>query len=109
RLEPSFPGLTILDTAVANQVKVRLDSAPSGQTQLTAVACCTIAQPPFDTLFGAVTVFNPVQIPVPVGTAPGAVSVNPNNLRAYVGLRTDSVAVVDINSGSPLTRIRVPR
>jgi len=108
RLEQNYPGLTILDTAVFNQVKVRLDSAPSGQTQVTAVTCCTTAQPPFDSLFGAAYVYNPVQIPVTVGTAPGDVSVNPVTQRAYVALGTDSVAVVDVNTGSLLTRIPVP-
>ena len=106
RVDPLiYPGLTILDTSVVNQVKVRLDSGSN--TQVTAVTCCTTAQPPFDTLFENASVTNPAQVSVSVGTSPGDVSVNPVTKRAYVGLFTDSIAVVDLNSDALLTRIHV--
>jgi hypothetical protein len=61
RLDSAFTGtLTIQDTSIANQARVRLDSTLFGQAVLEALACCGSGGSS-DTVVGSGVVFNPIE------------------------------------------------
>jgi len=75
------PHLTIIDTATANQVIVRLDSTPFGAEFVEAFAL----RGPGDTAFGFARVINPVIEQRTVGVQPWAIAANAQTHFVYVG------------------------
>lgn len=75
------PHVTIIDTSVANQVKVRLDSTPFGGENITAFAIGG----PGDTAYGSSQVVNPLVLRIAVGLQPWAIAANAQTHAVYVG------------------------
>lgn len=75
------PHVTIIDTSVANQVKVRLDSTPFGGENITAFAIGG----PGDTAYGSSQVVNPLVLRIGVGLQPWAIAANAQTHAVYVG------------------------
>ena len=102
RIDEAPPHLSILDTSVANQVTVRLDSLPlNGQT---AVAAYTV-RAPGDTLFQFAYVFNPVVTSVAAGD-PLRVAVDPVRRQVYAtDVERSSLHVFDADAEREITNI----
>ena len=75
------PKLTVLDSSVANQVTVRLDSTPLG----TAFVEAFVVRAPGDTLFGIGRINNPALLRITAGVSPYGIGVNPVTNQIYVG------------------------
>lgn len=75
------PHLTIVDSSVANQVTVRLDSTPFGGEFVDAFA----VRAPGDTIFGYGEIINPLQLRLDVGSLPWAIGVNAQSHNVFVG------------------------
>lgn len=72
------PHVRIIDTSVANQVTVRLDSTPFGGEYITAFTTG-------DTAVGFAQVLNPLTRQFPVGSQPWAIAANSQTHAVYVG------------------------
>jgi YVTN family beta-propeller protein len=101
--------LTIIDTSVANQVTVRLDSTPFGSEYLTAFTSG-------DTAVGSGQVLNPVVSRLPVGTQPWAIAVNSQTHAVYAGHQggqiyrmngTTDVVVDSVSAGQFVSSVAV--
>ncbi len=104
RIDETPPHLSIIDSAVANQITVRLDSTPFGQTGATAFA----VRAPGDTLFGFAYVFNPAQLRIDVGAVPFGIAVNDATNRVYVANSSSGdVSVIDGATDAVTTTIHV--
>jgi YVTN family beta-propeller protein len=85
------PHLTIVDTSVAGQVTVRLDSTPFGGEYVDALA----ERAPGDTAYGYGELLNPVWIQRTVGLEPWAIAANPQTHAVYVGHQGGQLYRVD--------------
>ncbi|HXL33553.1 MAG TPA: hypothetical protein VN953_01405, partial [Gemmatimonadales bacterium] len=104
RIDEAPPHLSIIDSSVVNQVTVRLDSTPYGQTAATAF----VVRAPGDTLFGSAYVFNPAQLRIDVGAVPFGIAVNAATNRVYVAnASSGDVSVIDGATDAVTTTIHV--
>lgn len=114
RVDSFAPGtLTITDTAVFNQVTVRLDSTPFGTTFLEGfwgrpLADTVYGYFPGDTLVGVASVMNPVPFSVTVAFNPTTVAIDPTTDRAYVASGNPSIlSVIDGATQSKIAELTV--
>jgi YVTN family beta-propeller protein len=92
--DPFNTHITIVDTSVANQVTVRLDSTPFGYDYVEAFT----VNPAGDTVFGTAQITNPVLKQLPVGLQPWAIAVNSQTHAVYAGHQGGQLYKVDGSS-----------
>jgi YVTN family beta-propeller protein len=73
--------LTVIDTSIAKQATVRLDSTPFGTEYVDAFA----VRAPGDTIFGFGGIVNPILLRLTVGQQPWALAVNSQTHAVYAG------------------------
>jgi DNA-binding beta-propeller fold protein YncE len=88
--------LTIVDSATANQVTVRLDSTPLGAEYVAALA----VRGPGDTAYGFARVVNPVIDQQAVGLQPWAIAANSQTHFVYVGHQGSQLYRVNGTTGA---------
>jgi YVTN family beta-propeller protein len=88
---PLDPHITIVDSSVAGQVTVRLDSTPFGASYVDALA----ARATGDTVYGYGELFNPVWSQRTVGLQPWAIAANSQTHAVYVGHQGGQLYVAD--------------
>ncbi len=89
--------LTIVDTSVANQATVRVDSTPFGFEDVTAFA----VRGPGDTIFNAASVQNPATKLFPVGAQPDAIGASSSTNTVYVGHQGGRLYAVNGTTDAP--------
>ncbi|HTH64466.1 MAG TPA: invasin domain 3-containing protein [Gemmatimonadales bacterium] len=104
--------LTVIDTSIANQATVRLDSTPFGTEYVDAFA----VRAPGDTIFGFGGIVNPVLLHLTVGQQPWALAVNSQTHAAYAGHQggqiyqmngTTDVVVDSVSAGQFVSAVAV--
>ncbi|HET9708689.1 MAG TPA: invasin domain 3-containing protein [Gemmatimonadales bacterium] len=112
RDNPFSPHLTIIDTATANQAKVRLDSTPFGSEYVDAFA----VRAPGDTIFGFGGIVNPILLRLTVAQQPWALAVNSQTHAVYAGHQggqiyringTTEVVVDSVSAGQFVSAVAV--